>query len=113
MVFSVILISDGASQERAAAAVALGPPYIEAACGYAQMLDKTGWQVIDRVDLSPAFANSTRKLVDEWKKKQSRVRHLVGDEDFDEYPTRKINTIPLIEDGTIRRQLFAAIPSLA
>lgn len=112
MVFSVISIAAGASPKQAAAAVALGPPYIEAECGYGEMLEKTDWRVTDCMDLSPEFEHSTRRLVDEWRKNEARVKPLVGNEDFDNYLTRKVNTLPLIHDGTIRRLLFSAAPAL-
>ncbi|MDX1527407.1 MAG: class I SAM-dependent methyltransferase [Gammaproteobacteria bacterium] len=111
MAFSVIYIADGISSARGAAAIALGPPYIEAECGYPEMLAMHGWEATGRIDLSSEFAQSTERLVNEWTKNESRVKTLVGEQDFSEYLTRKINTLPLIHDGTIRRDLFSATPS--
>ncbi len=113
MVFSVIYIATGVSSERSAAAVAVGPPYIYTERSYEKMLEATGWKTTDRIDLSPAFAESTRRLIREWKENESRVKHLVGAQDFDDYITRKTNTLPLIDDGTIRRELFRAVPAVA
>lgn len=110
MAFSVISIAAGISSERAHAAVACGPPYIATECGYAEMLEMTGWRIIERVDLSPQFADSTQCLVDQWKENETQVKPLVGDDDFNDFINRKINAIPLIKDGTIRRELFSAIP---
>ncbi len=112
MVFSVIYIAPGASSEKAAEAVVAGPPYIEAECGYPEMLEKTGWKITDRIDLSSEFAHSTRRLVQEWTGNGSRVRAVVGDLEFDDYVTRKINMITLILNGTIRRELFQVVPSI-
>lgn len=110
MAFSVIAIAEVASAEQAAAAIAAGPPYIEADCGYGKMLQQTGWRVVDCVDLSAEFARSTRHLVDEWGRNRDRVRPLVGEEEFDDFLARKESTLPLIQDGTILRQLFTAVP---
>ena len=110
--FSVIYIADGVSSARAAAAVAVGPPYIEAECDYPEMLAMNGWKITRRIDLSSEFARSTERLVKEWTKNESRVMPLVGEQEFSDYIKRKINTLPLIHDGTIRRELFSATPSL-
>ncbi len=111
MVFSVISVAEGVSRKKAAAAVALGPPYIGAERGYAEMLERTGWKITDRIDISSEFAESTRRVVAEWKENESRVKSLVGEQEFEDYVTRKSNMLPLIRDGTIRRELFSANPS--
>lgn len=111
MVFSVISVAEGVSQKQAAAAVALGPPYIRAERGYAEMLERTGWKITDRIDLSSEFAESTRRVVAEWKENESRVKPLVSEQEFEDYVTRKTNSLPLIHDGVIRRELFSANPS--
>ncbi len=110
MVFSVISISAAASSKQAAAAIIAGPPYIQSDCSYAKMLEQTGWRVTECVDLSAEFARSTGRLVDEWNQNKERVRPLVGGEDFDDFLARKADTLPLIREGTMLRQLFAAVP---
>ncbi len=111
MAFSVIFIADGVSSARVAAAIALGPPYIEAECGYPEMLAISGWKMTERIDLSSEFAQSTQRLLNEWTSNESRVIPLVGEQEFSDYIERKTNTLPLIYDGTIKRELFSALPS--
>ncbi len=111
MAFSVIFIADGVSSASVAAAIALGPPYIGAECGYPEMLATSGWKMTGRFDLSSEFAQSTERLLNEWSSNKSRVIPLVGEQEFSDYVERKTNTLPLIYDGTIKRELFSALPS--
>ena len=41
------------------------PPYVEAECAYPELLEKTGWKVIDRMDVSAAYEETGRRHIRE------------------------------------------------
>ncbi len=109
MVFTVIFISPGLSPADYARAVDCGPPVIETALGYPEMLREAGWEIATRADLTAAFQNSLRHLIDEEEAHEEELRNLRGDADFSAKLARRRRTLAAIEQGLIRREMFGAV----
>jgi cyclopropane fatty-acyl-phospholipid synthase-like methyltransferase len=110
MVFSVISISPGLSTADHARAVASGPPFMEAECGYPELLEKTGWKVIDRIDVSTAYADTGRRHICEVQARANEMSELLGEAGFGEMLAKRHRNVEAVADGVVQRHLFVASP---
>ena len=108
MVFTVIFISHGLASADYARAADCGPPVIETAVGYPEMLGEAGWEIATRADLTADFQASLRHLIDQEEAHGEELRRLLGNADFADKLARRRRTLAAIEQGLIRREMFAA-----
>ncbi len=111
MVFSVIFIPPGLSAADHARAVASGPPFLEAECGYPELLEKTGWKVIDRIDVSAAYADTGRRHIREVQVRADEMGELLGEAGLAEMLAKRHRNVEAVADGIVQRHLFVASPS--
>ncbi len=109
MVFTVIFISPGLSPADYALAAASGPPVVETALGYPEMLDEAGWKITTRVELTAEYRSSLRRLIDLEEAHEAELRTLRGDTGFLEKLGRRQRTLAAVEQGLIRREMFGAV----
>lgn len=107
MAFTVIEMAPELTPENRARARELGPPFIESELAYTDMLRRSGWRLLDTIDVSEEYARSTRDFIDAWKKNEAAVVSAVGAEEFEDFVQRKDASIPYIENGIIRRRLYS------
>ncbi len=110
MVFSVISISPGLSPADQARAVESAPPYVEAECTYPELLEKTGWKVIDRMDVSADYEETGRRHIREVQARANEMRELLGEAEFEELLAKRRRNLASVADGIVRRELFVASP---
>jgi len=110
MVFSVIFIPPGLSAADHARAVASGPPFLEAECGYPELLEKTGWKVIDRIDVSTAYADTGRRHIREVQARADEMSELVGEAGLAEMLAKRHRNVKAVTEGIVQRHLFVASP---
>ncbi len=108
MVFSVISVAPGLSSADHERAVESGPPFVEAPAPYPTMLRQAGWEITDRVDLTAEYAETTRRLLREEETRADELKELLGKAEFSERLAGRRTSIRVLEDGLIRRELFAA-----
>ncbi len=109
MVFTVIFIPQGLASAEYARAVDCGPPVIETAMGYPEMLREAGWKMTLQVDLTADFATSVRRQLGEEKAHEAELRELFGDAEFSDKLARRRRALGAIEQGLIRREMFGAV----
>ncbi len=109
MVFTVIFIAAGLSPADYARAADCGPPVIETAQGYPEMLREAGWEITTRADLTANFQASLRHLIDEEEAHGEELRELLGAAEFADKLARRRRTLAAIEQGLIRREMFGAV----
>jgi len=110
-VFSVISVSAGLSCAEHARAVDSGPPFVEAECEYPELLDKTGWKLIDRTDVSAAYEETGRRHIREVEARADEMIGLLGEAEFTDMLARRRRNVESVADGIVRRDLFVASPS--
>jgi len=110
MVFSVISISQRLSGADHARAVGSGPPFVEAECGYPELLERTGWKIIDRIDLSAAYEDTGRRHLREVQARADEMCELLGEANFVELLAKRHANVAAVADGIVRRDLFVASP---
>jgi ubiquinone/menaquinone biosynthesis C-methylase UbiE len=111
MVFTVISITPGLSSEGHARALEFGPPFVDSACDYAAMLDRCGWHIRDRVDITGEWAQTTQRYLCEQEVHRKELEELRGKEDSDAQLIRMREKIAAIDDGLLCRELYVSTPS--
>ncbi|MEE8505148.1 MAG: methyltransferase domain-containing protein [Kiloniellales bacterium] len=109
MVFTVISICPNLSPADYARAAACGPPFIETAVEYPEMLRQAGWKITNHVDLTPDYGGSVGQFLREEETHAEELRDLFGDADYLETLARRRRTHSAIQEGLIRREMFGAI----
>ena len=109
MVFTVIFIAQGLASADYARAVDCGPPVVETAMGYPEMLREAGWEITTRADLPADFETSVRRQVGEEEAHGAELRELFGEAEFSDKLARRHRALGAIEQGLIRREMFAAV----
>ena len=111
MVFSVISIAPGLSSADHGRAVDSAPPYVEAECGYPELLEKTGWKVIDLLDVSADYEETGRRHIHEVQARADEMSELLGEVEFGELLAKRQRNVMSVADGIVRRDLIVASPS--
>jgi cyclopropane fatty-acyl-phospholipid synthase-like methyltransferase len=110
MAFTVISIQPGLSRADHARAVDCGPPFVEAECGYAELLETTGWKVIDQIDVSAAYAETGGLYVREVEARTDEMTELLGETEFDELLAKRKRNVQAVADRIVLRHIFLASP---
>ncbi len=110
MAFSVIHVPPGLSAAEHAEAVDTAPEFVETDASYPEMLAETGWEILERDDLTAAFrANCLRKIATE-ESLRAELEPLSSAADFDARQARMRRRITVLERRHMRRELFVAAP---
>lgn len=110
MAFSVISIAPGLSSADHGRAVDSAPPYVEAECAYPELLDKTGWKVIDRIDVSGAYEETGKRYIREVQARADALSALLGEVELGELLAKRHRNVESVADGIVCRDLFIASP---
>ena len=108
MIFTVIVAAPDISSADRRQVVEFGPPYVEAPLAYPTMLRETGWTIMQHLDLTDRFAETARRLLREEEARADGLRNLLGEGKVSEKLARRRSTVRVIEEGLLRRKLFAA-----
>ena len=106
--FTVISIPPGLSSADHDRAVAASPPFTDTTEQYPAMLEATGWEITDHVDLTEEFLASSRRMLEEEEAHSDELADLHGADDFAARLTRRRSRVAILERGLLRRELFAA-----
>jgi len=105
MHFSVILAAPNLPSSDYQEAVDVGPPFTEAPGGYESILEKSRWQIIDRIDVSSEYQYTLQRLVDGMLNGAAEMQKVFGDE-FDGYRQHREDQIALVRRGILKREVF-------
>ena len=108
MAFSVISIAPDLSAADHARAVDSGPPYVEAECGYPELLTATGWDVTDQIPASGDYEETGRRYIREVEARADEMIELLGEAEFDELLAKRHRNVDAVAEGIVRRNLFVA-----
>ncbi len=109
MVFTVIFIPQGLAPADYARAADCGPPVIETAMGYPEMLREAGWEITTRADLTAEYQASKSRLIGEEEAHEAELRDLLGDDAFFDKLARRRRSLAAIKQGLIRREMFGVV----
>ena len=108
MVFTVISIAPGLDAASHSIAVDSGPPFVESECGYPELLDRFGWSIDARVDVTPDYEETGKRHFRALQAREDGIRALLGDDAFDDLLARRRRNIEAVERRILRRELYAA-----
>jgi len=106
MAFTVVSVSPDLSQSAHARALANAPEFVETESSYHALLKETGWDVIERIDLTGEYRDSCARQIDADCEFHTELVELLG---VDEANARLVNwrsKLQAIEDGLFVRELF-------
>jgi SAM-dependent methyltransferase len=108
--FSVIWIPAGLSPDDHDRAIEAGPPFIDAPGDYADLLQETGWQLIERTNVTSDYRQSLVTLVDALQN-DSELLEALGEEKVNESRERRQEQVDSIDAGLLKREIFLAVAS--
>jgi SAM-dependent methyltransferase len=105
MLFTVIRIADGLQKADYERVVERGPPFIEAPASYGEMLETTGWQCNECIDVTPAHRDSLTVLVDGLRNSHE-LADAIGADAVHEEANKRQRQIGLIDEGLMIRESY-------
>ncbi len=72
------------------------------------MLRQAGWAITDHADLTAEYAQTVRRLLREEEAHADELSGLYGEAEYSEKLARRRTTLRVLEEGLLRRELFAA-----
>ncbi len=111
MAFSVISVAPSLSWVAHQRAMAAGPPFKAVAAEYPAMLVEAGWEILDRFDLTDEYRAAVHHRLKEEEVHAAALITLFGEAEFAEILTRRRRTAAAIDDGLLRRELYAMRPA--
>lgn len=106
MVFTVISVAPGLSDEDYERASFLGPEFIESEAGYKNMLADTGWKLEVVHDLTGEFLRSTRRKMEIFKKERAALVGLQGEAEVARAQATCRARIGVLSDRHLLREMF-------
>ena len=110
MVFSVIMIAPGLSDEDYAAAADGGPTFIETDTPYPDMLEQSGWKIADHTDQTADYFDTFRKMYELERANEDELIRVHGTDGAKALLERRQATLIPVERGLLRRELFGVVP---
>jgi len=110
MAFTVIYITPGLTPADHARVLESSPPYAETQTTYPDLLTQTGWTIDSTTDLTSDYGATVRHLLREQEARAARMNALLGEAEFANRRAAKRANIQVIEDGLLKRELFAVTP---
>jgi ubiquinone/menaquinone biosynthesis C-methylase UbiE len=109
MVFSVISIAPSLSGAEYQRAMAAGPPFKTVSSDYPRMLAHTGWAMLRHFDLTAAYSTAVAQRISEEEANADALIEILDGAEFADTIARRRRTAEAINDGLLRRELFAAL----
>lgn len=83
-----------------------GPPYPDAGADYAVLLLETGWNVLERFDVTAEFVHCMDVLLQEYHARRGALLDLLGEQDYTERLERRLSTRAAVLRGLLKREIF-------
>jgi ubiquinone/menaquinone biosynthesis C-methylase UbiE len=107
MVFGTISFAPSLSSADHRQALAAGPPFMIASSDYPEMLSKADWRTERRVDVAAEYGAAAERLLTAQEAREEILVEILGRSDFAEMIIKGRGTVAAIEQGLLRRELFA------
>jgi ubiquinone/menaquinone biosynthesis C-methylase UbiE len=111
MVFSVIYIVPGLNRGDHGKAVEAGPPYIDTATTYDDLLSQTGWATKEKIDLTAEYLASVKTFYRSTLENKQEFIGVYGEETFNLRMSREPEILNCLEEGHIKRALYQVTPA--
>ncbi len=108
MAFSAIVIAQLLEGSLRRVALDSGPSFVESE-DYALLLDRSGWRLLERMDISSDFAEALKARIDGVNARRSEITNLRGPEWISESLERLRATLRAVEGGLLQREALCAV----
>jgi len=110
MAFSVIYVAPGLGTEDHRLAVESAPEFVEAEADYRSLLEATEWKILDRRNVTAAFARSCTARLRLEQAERDVLLPLIGADELDRREQLFGRRIAALERGLLKRELFLVAP---
>jgi hypothetical protein len=83
---------------------------VEAECEYPQLLEETGWNIIERIDVTAAYEDTGRRHIREVEARAEALSELLGEAELADMLVRRRRNVEAVAEKIVRRDLFVASP---
>jgi SAM-dependent methyltransferase len=83
-----------------------GPPYPDAGADYAVLLLETGWNLLERIDVTAEFVRCMDLLLQEYHARRDALLELLGEQNYAERLERRVSTRVAVSRGLLKREIF-------
>ena len=106
--FTVIAFAPELADSERQIAIESGPPFVDIPVDYAVLLGQSGWCLQERTDLTAAFLQSMRTVLEGMQARAGALAVVFGSDELTERMKRRQATIAALDAGLLRRELFVA-----
>jgi len=106
MLFYVIAPSNELSGEDLEKACEIGPPFVGVPSDYAELLVKSGWELLERTDLTDEYLHALRRLANGLDAKSEVLEKVLGIQEFNRQLGHRRDQVAAIEGGLLEREMF-------
>jgi len=108
MVFTTLLFREGLSKkERARANGLVATGHRVTAGEQTSMVKRAGWELVVKSDVTAEYAETVQRDLRAYEVRSVWARKVLGETEFENRMERKQRYLQGIEDGLLRRELFA------
>ena len=109
MAFTTLLFREGLSRkERAWANGLVATSHRVNAAEQASMVKRAGWELVLQSDVTAEYAETVRRDLRAYEARSILARKVLGETEFENRMERRQKYLQGIENGLLRRELFAA-----
>jgi len=108
MVFTIIGLAPSLADSTRRIAIEAAPRFVETDDDYAVLLDRSGWRLGSRIDLTTAHLRTMRAEVDGTRARSESLALVLGSGELSERLKRGQATDDALDAGFLRRELFVA-----
>lgn len=106
MLFYVIAPTRGLSQNDLIEACNVGPPFVGVPDDYVRLLDESGWQLVERTDLTHEYLLALRNLTKGLKANSTTLKEALGLAEFNRQLQHRREQVSAIERGLLEREMY-------
>lgn len=106
MLFYVIAPARGLSGADLEEACYVGPPFVDVPDDYIELLHASGWEILERSDLTGDYLQALNRLVDGLVAGEDELRIVMGPDEFTDNLERRRSQVDAIERGLLEREMY-------
>ncbi len=111
MVFTVVLVPKGLKPADLDRAIANGPEFVDAPADYPTLLDRSGWRIDQKIDLTAEFLSTCTRQLQADRMYRGELVDVMGEEETDARIENWRCKAEAIREGLLTRELFSCRPS--
>jgi SAM-dependent methyltransferase len=108
MAFSVIAPAPSLSEPERRIAIESGPAFVDVPDDYGVLLGKSGWDLLERIDVTLEFACTLSTSIDGMTARTDAITKVVGSDEFSARLQRRRDTLAAVERRLLIREIFVA-----